>query len=80
MTSSDTNATAEFVGQIIDIFEDFLDDKGVRIENPEYYEDPNNDPDEIPANIYGSDYGYLQTRIEDTLRNWGLQPEMNVAV
>lgn len=31
MTNSDK---LEFLGQIIDIFEDFLDEKGVKIDNP----------------------------------------------
>lgn len=32
MTNSDK---LEFIGQIIDIFEDFLDEKGVKIDNPD---------------------------------------------
>lgn len=71
MISSDTNATAEFVGQLIDIFEDFLEDKNMHIENPEWLEDPDHDPDD-PVCIYGMDYGYLQTRIEDLLDNWNI--------
>ena len=61
----------EFVGQIIDIFEDFLDDRGVVLDNPERNEDPNVDPGNT-ANIYGTDYGELQDAIEETLVNWGL--------
>ena len=58
-------AVPEFTGQIIDIFEDFLELKGITIPNPERDEDPDN-----TAIIYGSDYGMLQDKIEDTLRNW----------
>ena len=63
-------AMPEFVGQIIDIFEDFLEEKGIAIPNPERDEDPDNE-----AIIYGSDYGTLQDKIEDTLRNWKLAAE-----
>ena len=61
----------EFVGQIIDIFEDFLDDRGVALDNPERNEDPNVAPGNT-ANLHGPDYGELQDAIEETLVNWGL--------
>ena len=57
---------AEFIGQIIDLFEDFLEEKGIVIPNPE------KDDDEDPAIIYGSDYGVLQDGIEEALKNWRL--------
>ena len=57
---------AEFIGQIIDDFEDFLEDKKVTIPNPE------RDGDENAAIIYGTDYGDLRDGIERTLKNWGL--------
>lgn len=60
----------EFAGQIIDIFEDFLEEKGVLIDNPERDEDADN-----TAILYGSDYGYLQDKIYETLRNWKLAAE-----
>ncbi|MBQ7416583.1 MAG: hypothetical protein IJV18_00585 [Acidaminococcaceae bacterium] len=63
------NDLPEFIGQIIDIFEDFLDEKGIVIENPERDEDPNIDPEES-ANIYGSDYGALEDEIKELLVNW----------
>ena len=56
----------EFVGQIIDIFEDFLEEYKVTLPNPERNED------EFAAIIYGSDYGDLSNRIEETLQNWEL--------
>lgn len=56
----------ELLGQIIDIFEDFLDDKGITIPNEDKADDPN------AANIYGMDYGRLSNEIEETLVNWGL--------
>ena len=57
----------EFIGQIIDIFEDFLESKGIDIENPEKAEDPDSE-----AIIYGTDYCELESRLEKTLINWGI--------
>lgn len=54
----------EFIGQILDGFEDFLEEKGVVIENPEKQDS------EDPAILYGSDYGRLYSRIEETLILW----------
>ena len=65
-----TEELPEFAGQIIDILEDFLEEKGVLIDNPERDEDADN-----TAIIYGSDYGLLQDKIYDTLRNWKLAAE-----
>lgn len=58
----------EFVGQVIDVFEDFLDDKGVVIPNPEREADGEGNS----ANIYGSNYGNLQSRITELAENWNL--------
>jgi hypothetical protein len=69
-TEVNENLKAEFVGQIIDIFEDFLEEKGISIDNPEKEDDPDN-----AAIIYGSDYGALQDQLEAMLRNWGLITE-----
>lgn len=41
---------AELVGQIVDIFEDFLESKGVNVENEE------RDGEESPAIIFGTDH------------------------
>lgn len=63
-----SNDKAEFVGQIIDIFEDFLDERGIILDNPE-----RDDSDSIPeetANIYGSDYGELQDALEEIIGKW----------
>ena len=61
------NSKNEFIGQIIDIFEDFLDFKGIEIENDE------KEGDETEAIIYGSDYGIVQTNIETMLGNWNTE-------
>lgn len=54
----------EFIGQIIDIFEDFLEEKGIEIQNDEK-EDIEN-----PAIIYGTDYGDLSDSIENLMISW----------
>lgn len=61
----------ELVGQLIDIFEDFLDDKGIIIENHERDEDVNLISEES-ANIYGADYYTLENKITDTLQKWDI--------
>lgn len=62
------NDQAEFVGQIIDIFEDFLSEKGVTFPNLERDESE----DDNAAIIYGSDYGYCQDRLEEMMRAWNI--------
>lgn len=57
---------AEFLGQIIDIFEDFLEERGVMLDNPEREEDDD------AAIIYGTDYGELQSQLEDLMVGWRL--------
>jgi hypothetical protein len=63
----------EFIGQIIDIFEDFLEEKGMLIESPEKEEAiaEGEDPEGL-AIIYGTDYDCLQEGIEEVLLRWGL--------
>ena len=63
----------ELVGQIIDIFEDFLEEKGINVENPEKAEavSDGEDPESICI-LYGTDYGTLQSAIEATLISWKL--------
>jgi len=61
----------ELIGNIIDIFEDFLDDKGIIIPNQERDEDPELDA-ESSANIYGEDYDSLSTSLENLLRSWNI--------
>ena len=55
----------ELIGQIIDIFEDFLEDHNIDIPNEERDNDTDN-----PAIIYGSDYGQLQEELLELLRAW----------
>ena len=55
--------TCEFLGQIIDVFEDFLDAKGITITHPE---------DESSANICGTDYDDLRRNLAEMMVNWGV--------
>ena len=61
----------EFIGQIIDIFEDFLEEKGIRIDNEDKQMaiEDGEDPKTL-AIIYGEDYGTLQTQLEEMMSNW----------
>lgn len=61
----------EFIGQIICVFEDFLDNKGIVIPNPER-------DDESDASIYGDDYFNLESGIYDVLEKWGVLEEKEV--
>lgn len=61
----------ELIGQIICVFEDFLDDKGIVIPNPER-------DDKSDANIYGDDYFNLETGICDVLERYGVLEEKEV--
>ena len=72
MTNTDK---LEFLGQIIDIFEDFLDEKGVRIDNHDRDRDSVGDSSCDYVNIYGCDYGDLSDRIASTMTNWGFFKE-----
>lgn len=63
---TDSADKCELIGCIVDIFEDFLEEKGIKIPNEE--RDENNSE----AIIYGMDYGILSEQIESTLRAWDL--------
>lgn len=59
--------TCEFLGQIIDVFEDFLDARG--IQNPKLR---NVDPRENVANIVDEDYDDLRNNLARLMVNWGV--------
>ena len=65
---------SELIRQFIDLFEDFLDEKGVVIPNEERDEDEELDA-ENSANIYGSDYDTLSDGIEEILTRWEIIEE-----
>lgn len=62
---------AEFFGQIIDIFEDFLAEKEIEIEN-EQREDYGAEEDDELAIIFGSDYDYIRYRLAEMMARWGI--------
>lgn len=64
------NDRAEFIGQIIDIFEDFLEEKQIEIQNPDRKQSGDD-----AAIIYGMDYGALQNSLEEMMMNWGIMRE-----
>lgn len=66
----------EFICEIIEHFENFLDMKGIELDNPEKQEaiDAGKEKDSI-ANIYGTDYGWLQSDIEGSLKSLGFIEE-----
>ena len=63
------NDKTELIGGIIDIFEDFLDKKGVTLEPPKKSYEMELD-DSTNANIYGSDYDSISDSLESLLRGW----------
>ena len=65
------NEKLELFDDIIEIFEDFLNDRGITIQNDEKTEAlyETDDPDSI-ANIYGTDYGDLESSLEYILKKW----------
>lgn len=56
----------EIIGQIIDIFEDFLSDRNIRLDN-KHCEVGSND-----AIIYGKNYVRIKNDIESLLNEWEL--------
>ena len=64
ITTLDEYNKEEFYGQTIDIFEDFLDERGIIINNNESEEEENK------AIIYGSDYDELHDKINDLIVKW----------
>lgn len=59
---------SEFIGQIIDTFEDFLDEKGIEFNNAEKLDE--DDPN--LAIIYGSDYDRLKSGLTNIIEGWNL--------
>jgi hypothetical protein len=64
----DNDNLAEFKGQIVDIFEDYLTEKNTNIENPD------KEDDDGAAIIYGEDYDVIGDEVE-----YGIQPYLNDA-
>lgn len=60
---------SEFIGQIMDLFEDFLDEYGIKIPQKEGVDDY--DPD-TPVNLCGKAYDDLAEQLEGFFRSWGV--------
>lgn len=60
---------AEFIGQVIDIFEDFLDEKDVIIPNDDRDKNPDYNPENL-VNFYGRDYDTVKEKLEHLFRSW----------
>lgn len=60
---------SEFIGQIMDIFEDFLDEYGIKIPQKEGEEGCGPD---TPANLCGKAYDNLAEQLETFFRRWGV--------
>jgi len=54
------------LGELVERFEDYLESKGIVIENLE------KEQDECASNIYGTEYGDLTDELESVLVWWGL--------
>lgn len=67
MSNIDKKVLAE---QIIDVFEEFLNEYGINIPNPEK-EDKDINPDEI-SNIYGYDCEYIEEKVIQVLKDFDL--------
>lgn len=62
----DNSERLETICEFIEAFEDFLDEKGIVIPNDEKEQDPD------ASNIYGTDYGNLESRLESLLIRYGV--------
>ena len=72
------NRDLEMVCRIIEVFEDYLDEKGIVIDNPEKAEAVADgcDPEGI-SNIYGCEFGDLESQITWILQQYGVIEKKN---
>ena len=72
-TKLTTSNLTMFCADFLDIFEEFLEERGIEIHNPEKDERiaEGANPDEL-CDLYGTDYGNLQSEIEEVLFSWKL--------
>lgn len=61
--------TTEKIGQIIEVFENFLNDKGIVLENKERDRDQKDDSFDKRSNIYGEDYYLLEDSLKEILND-----------
>lgn len=68
----DTNDKAEFLGEIIDIFEDFLTKKGIAPFNTEPIDEFQENDLDNPVYIYGDDYYEIEDALTEIMKRWGV--------
>lgn len=66
---TDHSARLEFLSTIVEVFEDFLDRRGIVIPNEDKAEDPD------ASNIYGMDFAELSDGVEEVLIKYGFLKE-----
>lgn len=69
----------EFFGQLIDCFDDFLQEQDVRLPRS-VKELEENEEGDCNARIYGSDYDDLNSKIQATIKSWTSPENRNVLV
>lgn len=60
----------EFFGQLIDCFDDFLEEQDVRLPRSDKEMADDGEDDCNAARIYGSDYDDLNSKIQTTIKSW----------
>ena len=66
----ENNEAPEFIGQIIDVFDDFLEDRDVHIPSSEEEKKEDAEWEENSARIYGTDYDEIAGRLDKIMRSW----------
>lgn len=61
---------AAFLAQLIDIFDDALEEKDIRIPSSDKEMMENDEFEGNEARLYGMDYGWLQENLENAVREW----------
>ena len=73
ITKLNADDKAEFYGQLIDVFEDFLDARGITrddLKNPDRDDIEDREDTEDAAIIYGEDYDELREGLSTVIENW----------
>lgn len=61
---------ADFLAQLIDIFDDALEERDIRIPSSDEEMKENDEFEGNEARLYGMDYGWLQENLENAVREW----------
>lgn len=63
----------EFLGEIIDLFDDFLEERGIRIPSSDKEMKAAGETEESAARIYGTDYDALSEHLTSLITDWADQ-------